>query len=51
MLRHACGFKLANDLGPGVTINHDTAPGEIYQAPKAEPSRVGSLRFFKVRAS
>lgn len=37
-------------IGPGVVINHDTADGEIYNAEKVPPSRVGSLRFFKVPA-
>jgi sugar O-acyltransferase (sialic acid O-acetyltransferase NeuD family) len=49
----ANNVKVAADcwIGPGVTVAHDTGPGEIYPAAKAEPSKVGSLRFFKVRAS
>jgi sugar O-acyltransferase (sialic acid O-acetyltransferase NeuD family) len=37
-------------VGPGVVVNHDTADGEIYSVEKVPPSRVSSLRFFKVPA-
>jgi sugar O-acyltransferase (sialic acid O-acetyltransferase NeuD family) len=37
-------------IGPGVVINHDTQEGEIYNVEKAAPSRVSTLRFFKVPA-
>jgi sugar O-acyltransferase (sialic acid O-acetyltransferase NeuD family) len=37
-------------VGPGVVVNHDTGDGEIYNGEKVPPSRVGSLRFFKVPA-
>jgi sugar O-acyltransferase (sialic acid O-acetyltransferase NeuD family) len=44
--------KIATDcwIGPGVTITQDTEEGRIYPAAKAEPAKVGSLRFFKVGA-
>jgi sugar O-acyltransferase (sialic acid O-acetyltransferase NeuD family) len=37
-------------IGPGVTITRDTEEGQIYAATRAEASRVGSLRFFKIGA-
>jgi sugar O-acyltransferase (sialic acid O-acetyltransferase NeuD family) len=37
-------------IGPGVTITQDTEEGKIYPAARAEPSKVGTLRFFKVSA-
>jgi sugar O-acyltransferase (sialic acid O-acetyltransferase NeuD family) len=37
-------------IGPGVTITQDTEEGKLYPAAKAGPSKVGSLRFFKVGA-
>jgi sugar O-acyltransferase (sialic acid O-acetyltransferase NeuD family) len=37
-------------IGPGVVVGHDTGDGEIYNLEKVSPSRVGSLRFFKVPA-
>jgi sugar O-acyltransferase (sialic acid O-acetyltransferase NeuD family) len=37
-------------IGPGVVVGHDTQEGEIYNLEKATPSRVSSLRFFKVPA-
>jgi len=48
----ANNVKIAPDcwIGPGVTISQDSEAGKIYPAAKAEPSRVGSLRFFKVSA-
>jgi sugar O-acyltransferase (sialic acid O-acetyltransferase NeuD family) len=44
--------KVAADcwIGPGVTVTRDTEEGKIYPATGAEPSKVGSLRFFKVSA-
>jgi len=48
----ANNVKVAADcwVGPGVTLTQDTEPGRIYPAGKPEPSKVGSLRFFKVSA-
>jgi sugar O-acyltransferase (sialic acid O-acetyltransferase NeuD family) len=48
----ANNVKIAADcwIGPGVTITQDTEAGKIYPAAKAEPAKVGSLRFFKVSA-
>lgn len=37
-------------VGPGVVLTGDAPDGSLYGAPKAEPSRVGSLRFFRVGA-
>jgi sugar O-acyltransferase (sialic acid O-acetyltransferase NeuD family) len=37
-------------IGPGVVVGHDTADGQIYNLDKVPPSRVSSLRFFKVPA-
>jgi sugar O-acyltransferase (sialic acid O-acetyltransferase NeuD family) len=44
--------KVAADcwIGPGVAVTRDTEEGMIYPAARAEPSKVGSLRFFKVGA-
>jgi sugar O-acyltransferase (sialic acid O-acetyltransferase NeuD family) len=38
-----------NWIGPGVTISRATEPGALFSAPVAEPSRVSSLRFFKIK--
>jgi sugar O-acyltransferase (sialic acid O-acetyltransferase NeuD family) len=48
----ANNVRIAADcwIGPGVTITQDTEEGRIYPAAKAEPAKVGSLRFFKVSA-
>ena len=35
-------------VGPGVTIAVDAPDGSLYSVDKVTPSRVGSLRFFKV---
>jgi sugar O-acyltransferase (sialic acid O-acetyltransferase NeuD family) len=37
-------------VGPGVVVERDTAPGQIFRGSPAEPSKVSSLRFFKVGA-
>jgi sugar O-acyltransferase (sialic acid O-acetyltransferase NeuD family) len=37
-------------IGPGVVVANDTNDGEIYNLEKVPPSRVSSLRFFKVPA-
>jgi sugar O-acyltransferase (sialic acid O-acetyltransferase NeuD family) len=37
-------------IGPGVTVTQDTEDGKIYAAAKTEPSKVGTMRFFKVSA-
>ena len=37
-----------NWIGPGVALTKDTGPAEIYKLEAPEPSRVTSLRFFKV---
>jgi bifunctional N-acetylglucosamine-1-phosphate-uridyltransferase/glucosamine-1-phosphate-acetyltransferase GlmU-like protein len=44
--------KIAADswIGPGVTVTQDTEEGKIYPAGKAEPAKMGSVRFFKVSA-
>jgi sugar O-acyltransferase (sialic acid O-acetyltransferase NeuD family) len=44
--------KVAADcwIGPGVAVTQDTEEGKIYRAARAEPAKVGSLRFFKVGA-
>jgi sugar O-acyltransferase (sialic acid O-acetyltransferase NeuD family) len=46
----ANNVKVAADcwVGPGVTVTRDTEEGKIYPAARAEPAKVGSLRFFKV---
>jgi sugar O-acyltransferase (sialic acid O-acetyltransferase NeuD family) len=48
----ANNIKIAADcwIGPGVTITKDTEEGQIYSGARVEPSKVGSLRFFKVGA-
>ena len=48
----ANNVKVAADcwIGPGVTVTQDTEEGKIYPAARAEPAKVGSLRFFKVGA-
>jgi sugar O-acyltransferase (sialic acid O-acetyltransferase NeuD family) len=48
----ANNVKVAADcwIGPGVSVTQDTEEGKIYPAPRAEPAKVGSLRFFKVAA-
>ena len=48
----ANNVKVASDcwIGPGVTVTQDTEEGKIYPAARAEPAKVGSLRFFKVAA-
>lgn len=38
-----------NWIGPGVTVSKDTGAAEIYKLDPAIPSKVSSLRFFKVR--
>lgn len=38
-----------NWCGPNVTLMGDTKPGELYPAVAGEPSKVGALRFFRVR--
>lgn len=38
-----------NWIGPGIVLLKDTEPGQLYGADHAEPSKVSSLRFFKVR--
>jgi sugar O-acyltransferase (sialic acid O-acetyltransferase NeuD family) len=35
-------------VGPGVTISRDAPDGSLYNLEKVSPSRVSSLRFFKV---
>ena len=37
-------------VGPGITLTQDAPDGTLYAASKPEPSRVGSLRFFRVAA-
>jgi sugar O-acyltransferase (sialic acid O-acetyltransferase NeuD family) len=37
-------------VGPGVAIERDPGPGQIFRLPPAEPAKVSSLRFFKVGA-
>jgi sugar O-acyltransferase (sialic acid O-acetyltransferase NeuD family) len=37
-------------VSPGVVLTQDAADGSLYGAAKAEPSRVGSLRFFRIGA-
>lgn len=36
-------------IGPGVVIGQDTKEGELYRASPTEPSKVGALRFFRVK--
>ena len=36
-------------IGPGVTISKNTEPGALFGPPAAEPSRVSSLRFHKIK--
>lgn len=38
-----------NWVGPGVTIHQNTGAGMLFSASKVEPSRVSTLRFFKVK--
>ena len=38
-----------NWIGPGVTITRATEAGALFSAPVEEPSRVSSLRFFKIK--
>jgi sugar O-acyltransferase (sialic acid O-acetyltransferase NeuD family) len=38
-----------NWIGPGVTVTRSTEPAALFGAPGAEPSRVSSLRFFKIK--
>lgn len=38
-----------NWIGPGVTLTRNTEPAALYGGPSAEPSRVSSLRFFKIK--
>ncbi|MES9903470.1 MAG: DapH/DapD/GlmU-related protein [Sedimenticola sp.] len=38
-----------NWVGPGVTISKSTESGALFSAPAAQPSRVSSLRFFKIK--
>src|SRR5689334_16241721 len=37
-------------LSPGVVLTGDAPDGSLYGAAKAEPSKVGSLRFFRIGA-
>ena len=37
-------------IGPGVAIERDTDAGQFYRLPAVAPSKVSSLRFFKVGA-
>lgn len=38
-----------NWIGPGVSINKNTEPGMLFGLDKIEPSKVSSLRFFKIK--
>lgn len=38
-----------NWIGPGVTITRSTEPGALFGAPECLPSKVSSLRFFKIK--
>lgn len=48
----ANNVKIAADcwIGPGVALTQDTEEGKIYPAARAEASKAGTLRFFKVGA-
>jgi sugar O-acyltransferase (sialic acid O-acetyltransferase NeuD family) len=37
-------------IGPNVCLTRDTEPGQFYRLPESEPSKVSSLRFFKLGA-
>jgi hypothetical protein len=37
-----------NWIGPGVVLTKDTGAAEIYKLDPPQPSKVSSLRFFKV---
>ena len=43
--------KIGKDcwIGPGVVLAKDTKEGEIYRAPELQVTKVGALRFFKVK--
>jgi sugar O-acyltransferase (sialic acid O-acetyltransferase NeuD family) len=47
----ANNITLAKDnwIGPGVTITKNTAEAELYALPAAEPARVSSLRFLRIK--
>ncbi|GIX29065.1 MAG: hypothetical protein KatS3mg123_2946 [Burkholderiales bacterium] len=38
-----------NWIGPGITISRSTEPGALFGAPECLPSKVSSLRFFKIK--
>jgi sugar O-acyltransferase (sialic acid O-acetyltransferase NeuD family) len=37
-----------NWIGPGITLTQSTQPSALFGAPAVEPSRVSTLRFFKI---
>lgn len=47
----ANNVKIARDnwIGPGVTITKNTEPGALFGGTQSAPSKVSSLRFFKVK--